>query len=266
VPTVSEVETGVAEAVARRLAGVIDRGRQAEPTGDRVGAAPAVQGVVTGPAGGGGAATRLAGLGAFDPGRPGVRALVAVVVVVALGAAVLAWLSRPRPEPVAAVLTAPHPTAAAPGGPPVASPTGAAHLVVAVTGTVRRPGLVRVPAGARVADVIEAAGGLVTDAEVGHLNLARRVADGELIAVGTPAPPGAAPGAGVGPPAAGQPLNLNTATAGELEGLPGVGPVLAQRIVAHREQHGGFRSVEELRQVTGIGEARFAELRDLVTV
>jgi competence protein ComEA len=264
---VSEVETGAADAVVRRLERVVERGRAAAPAG--VGAQPAGG---DGTVGGDGVATRPAGLGAFDPGRPGLRALVAVVVVVALGAAALAWLSRPRPEPVAAVLTAPHPTAAMPGGPvAVASPTGPVYLVVAVTGTVRRPGLVRVPPGARVADVIEAAGGLVGDGDLGYLNLARRVADGELIAVGTPAPPagdaGPGPGAaGPGLPGAGRPVNLNTATTGELEALPGVGPVLAQRIVAHREQHGGFRSVEDLRQVSGIGEARFAELRDLVTV
>jgi competence protein ComEA len=173
--------------------------------------------------------------------------------VVAVIAAVLAWRARPAVEPVA--------VGEPPAGsmPPASAPP--AELVVAVTGKVRRPGLVRVPAGARVADAIEAAGGVVPGTDLSALNLARKVTDGELIAVGVAPPPGQA--AGPGAPAA---VNLNTATTEQLQTLPGVGPVLAERIMAYRDEHGGFRSVGELRQVTGIGEARYNELKDRVMV
>lgn len=213
-------------------------------------------------AGSGGALGRLAG-SVFDPGRPGLRALVAVVAVVALGAAALAWWSRPRPEPVLAQ--------SATAAPAVAGPTAPAELVVAVSGEVHEPGLVELPPGARVADAIEAAGGLLPDADVDHLNLARKVVDGELIAVGIPPPAGAAgdpaaPGPGPVGPGPGGKVNLNTATIAELETLPGIGPAMAQRVVDYRTENGPFTSVEQLREVSGIGEVRFAELEDLVTV
>ncbi|GGM56418.1 hypothetical protein GCM10011608_46580 [Micromonospora sonchi] len=221
--------------------------------------------------------SRLPGPGAFDPGRRGVRALAAVAVLVVLVAAVWAWRSRPQVEPVVAATGAtgtPDPAGdgpEAPGGAePAATPTG--QLVVAVAGKVRRPGLVRVPAGARVADVVEAAGGALPGVDVAMLNPARKVADGELILVGVTAPtppPGVAPADGTvpgGDPAAGGRVNLNTATSAQLETLPGVGPVLARRIIEHRDQHGGFRSVGDLRQVSGIGDARYEQLKSLVTV
>ncbi|SDZ26387.1 competence protein ComEA [Micromonospora pattaloongensis] len=218
--------------------------------------------------------SRLNGLGAFDPGRPGVKALAVVAAVVVVGAGVFAWRSRPRVEPVADarpdVTTA---ASAAPSAP--AAATEGAVVVVAVAGRVRRPGLVRVPAGARVADVLDAAGGALPGTDVALLNLARKVTDGELILVGVTAPPGAAvPGAGgpgeavpgaPGGPGGGK-VNLNTATVAQLDALPGVGPVLAQRILDHRARHGAFRSVGDLRQVDGIGDARFEQLRELVTV
>ncbi|MBQ0895617.1 ComEA family DNA-binding protein [Micromonospora sp. U56] len=212
-------------------------------------------------------ASRLPVPGAFDPGRRGVRALAAVAVVVVLGAGFWAWRSRPQAEPVRPVasVSAPEVSTA-----PEATATGSGELVVAVAGKVRRPGLVRVPAGARVADAVQAAGGALPGVDVALLNPARKVADGELILVGVAAPPGQ-PGAAA-PPAAGDPgvpgglVNLNTATLAQLDGLPGVGPVLAQRILTHRDQHGGFRSVGDLRQVEGIGDARYEQLKDLVTV
>ncbi|PWR17363.1 competence protein ComEA [Micromonospora sicca] len=213
----------------------------------------------------------LPGPGAFDPGRRGVRALAAVALVVVLGAALWAWRSRPHAEPVRPVSTI-----AAPDEPSPAGSSGAANgqLVVAVAGKVRRPGLVRVPAGSRVADAVEAAGGALPGVDVALLNPARKVTDGELILVGVAAPPGPAgqppAGGAAGPAAAGAapggPVNLNTATLAQLDALPGVGPVLAQRILTHREQHGGFRSVADLRQVEGIGDARYEQLKDLVTV
>ncbi len=218
-------------------------------------------------------AAPLPGPGVFDPGRRGVRALAAVAVAVVLGAGFWAWRSRPQPEPVRPAATVAGPESS--GGPasgPAVAPTG--ELVVAVAGRVRRPGLVRVPAGARVADAVEAAGGALPGTDVALLNPARKVADGELILVGVTAPPGAAgPGAAPAGPAAapggaapGGRVNLNTATLAQLDALPGVGPVLAQRILTHRDQHGGFRSVGDLRQVDGIGDARYEQLKDLVTV
>ncbi|MFY1672649.1 helix-hairpin-helix domain-containing protein [Plantactinospora sp. WMMB334] len=214
---------------------------------------------------------RLAGPGAFDPGRRGVKALAVLAALVVLAAASWAWLSRPRTEPVAS----PSPPSApaltpAPAGSGGAE-IGAAEVVVAVAGKVRRPGLVRLPAGARVADALQSAGGPLPGVDVALLNLARKVTDGELILVGVTAPPGAGPagadpaGAGGVRPGGGK-VNLNTASVAQLDALPGVGPVLAQRIVAHREEHGGFRSVADLRQVTGIGDARYEDLKDLVTV
>ncbi|MGK5444003.1 helix-hairpin-helix domain-containing protein [Micromonospora sp. URMC 105] len=209
-------------------------------------------------------ASRLPGPGAFDPGRRGVRALAAVAALVVLGAGFWAWQSRPQAEPVRPVASV-----AAPEAPtaPEATATGSGELVVAVAGKVRRPGLVRVPAGARVADAVQAAGGALPGVDVALLNPARKVADGELILVGVAAPPGAAaPPAAADPAVPGGLVNLNTATLAQLDGLPGVGPVLAQRILTHRDQHGGFRSVGDLRQVDGIGDARYEQLKDLVTV
>ncbi|MFI7607993.1 helix-hairpin-helix domain-containing protein [Micromonospora sp. NPDC049366] len=214
---------------------------------------------------GAGSARRLPGPGAFDPGRRGVRALAVVAAVAVLGAGLWAWRSRPRAEPVPPMATA---EVAVAGGAveTAAGPPG--ELVVAVAGKVRRPGLVRLPAGARLADAVEAAGGALPGVDVALLNPARKVADGELIVVGVTPPPGAAqPGAAPGAvPGPGGRLNLNTATLAQLDALPGVGPVLAQRILTHREQQGGFRSVGDLRQVEGIGDARYEQLKDLVTL
>jgi competence protein ComEA len=232
-----------------------DDAEPAEPSPNDAGERPAT----------GGTLTRLAG-SAFDPGRPGLRALAVVAAVVILGAAVLAWWSRPHAEPVTPQLAAT--ATAAPIGGTAPATTQPAELMVAVSGEVREPGLVRLPPGARVADAIEAAGGLLPGADIDHLNLARKVADGELITVGIPPPPGepVGPSGGGNGTGAGGPINLNTATLTELETLPGIGPALAQRIIDYRTQHGPFTSVGQLRQVSGIGEARFAELEALVTV
>jgi competence protein ComEA len=193
----------------------------------------------------------------LNPGGRGVLVIALVAVVAAVTAGVFAWRARPAVQPVAAV---PEPVAASPS-------ESAPLVVVAVAGKVRRPGLVRLPSGSRVADAIAAAGGVLPGADPGLVNLARKVVDGEQIVVGVaPAPAagtGAAPGAGGAP---GELINLNTATAGQLDALPGVGPVLAQRIVDHRTAHGSFRSVDELREVDGIGETRFQRLKKLVTV
>ncbi|MDQ6874789.1 MAG: ComEA family DNA-binding protein, partial [Actinomycetota bacterium] len=125
------------------------------------------------------------------------------------------------------------------------------------------PGLFTLPAGARVADALRAAGGVRPGVSIGLLNLARRLVDGEQVVVGATASPDGGP---VPPPGGPGPLlDLNSATVAQLDALPGVGPVLAARIVAYRTQHGAFRSVDQLRDVTGIGDAKFADLRPLVT-
>jgi competence protein ComEA len=188
-------------------------------------------------------------LGAFDPGRRGIRVLIVVAVLVALVAGYLAWRSQPRAEPVVAAPSAS--TGSAPSG---------GQIIVAVQGRVAHPGLYRLPSGARVADAIEAAGGALPGVDLSYVNLARKLSDGELILVGTTPPPEqSAPGAG-------GKVNLNTATLTQLDALPGVGPALAQRILDYRAQHGDFRSVDDLRHVPGIGDAKFAQLKDLVTV
>ncbi len=203
-------------------------------------------------------------LHAVDPGRPGVRALAAVAVVVVLVAAFLAWRARPRVDPVVAGVAVTSSPA-----PPVSGPSPA-EVVVAVGGKVRKPGLVRLAPGARVADALTAAGGADPGVDVSALNLARKVTDGELIMVGVAAPPGVTTApvpAGSGAAGAGGGLiNLNTATLADLDGLPGVGPVLAQRILDARDAQGGFRAVTDLRKVDGIGDARYEQLKDLVTV
>jgi competence protein ComEA len=202
-------------------------------------------------------------LRAFDPGRRGVRALAAVAVMVVAVAGFLAWRSRPQAAPLAVRVEATQST-------PGSGATSTGPLVVAVAGRVQRPGLVRLPAGSRVADAIDAAGGPLSATDLSYVNLARKVADGELLLVGVTPPPGAAGGGGGsgdgGAAAAGGQVNLNTATLPDLQTLPGVGPVLAQRIVDRRTKQGPFRSVDDLRQVDGIGETRFKQLKDLVTV
>jgi len=191
-------------------------------------------------------------------------------------AAFLAWRARPRVDPVAAPSfgAATGEPAALSGGPGAASASGSGsgspEVIVAVEGRVRKPGVVHLPAGSRVADALQAAGGAESGVDVAMLNLARRVVDGELILVGVTPSPGLGPPA-VGGPAtaggpAGGPVNLNTATLADLDTLPGVGPVLAQRILDARTAQGGFRAVSDLRKVDGIGDARYEQLKDLVTV
>jgi competence protein ComEA len=223
-----------------------------------------------------------------DPGRRAAASLLAVALAGVLVAAAVIWRARPASAPVtppplgaAPVAASRHgrlagdepsaaPGAAAQGGP--AAGGSAQPIVVAVAGRVRRPGVVTLPAGARVIDALRAAGGALPGADLGLLNLARRLSDGELVAVGVPGAPdsGTPAAAGGATSAAGgagpTPVDLNTATADQLDTLPGVGPVLAQRIVEWRAAHGRFDSVDQLQDVAGIGAAKFAQLRDRVTV
>ncbi|WP_374202012.1 helix-hairpin-helix domain-containing protein [Streptomyces sp. AC550_RSS872] len=159
-----------------------------------------------------------------------------------------------------------------PGVPGVPGPGGTAapEIVVDVSGKVRKPGIHRLPAGSRVADALRVAGGVRPGTNTDTLNRARFLVDGEQVIVGAPAAvPGTAAGTGAGTSAVAgaaptAPVSLNTATVDQLDTLPGVGPVLAQHIIDYRTQHGGFHSVDELREVNGIGDRRFADLRNLV--
>ncbi len=141
-----------------------------------------------------------------------------------------------------------------------------------VTGLVARPGLVRLPLGARVADALAEAGGVTRRRAADTVNLARILVDGEQVVVGVPGAPGSAgsspPGTSTSSPQGNPlaPIDLNTATATVLEGLPGVGPVIAARIVDWRTANGAFRSVEELGEVSGIGDAILTQVRGLVRV
>jgi competence protein ComEA len=153
----------------------------------------------------------------------------------------------------------------------VAAKAKGGGLVVQVVGAVRRPGLYRLAAGSRVADAVSRAGGATRRADTELINLAAPLADGTQIVVPRKAAPGAAPGgiAGAGGSAGGEgepqgPIHLNTATLADLDSLPGIGPVTAQRILDYRQKHGAFSSVDDLDAVPGIGPARMAQLRDLV--
>jgi competence protein ComEA len=197
----------------------------------------------------------------WDIGSRGVKALAVVAMAIAGIAALLAWHGRPSVQPVG-----PGPDASGVGpvaSAPAARSTASTTIVVAVSGKVRHPGLVRLPSGSRVADAIDAAGGVLPGIDTSTLNLARKLSDGELITVGVAAPGGSSPGSDS---PAGGPINLNTATVEQLETLPGVGPVLAQRIIDYRDQNGPFTTVDQLRQVTGIGDAKFNDLKNRVTV
>lgn len=206
--------------------------------------------------------------------EPRTVAAVAVVLLAAVGfAAQQYWSARPQPVTAPAVVApgtappvipAPAPVPAAAALPGAAEGAGA-RIVVDVGGKVRDPGVRRLPAGSRVEDALAAAGGVRPGTDTTGLNRARVLVDGEQVLVGVPVqpqPPGGAAGPGSG--ASAGPISLGSATVEQLDGLPGVGPVLAQHIVDFRTARGGFRSVEELRQVEGIGERRFADLRTRV--
>lgn len=186
-------------------------------------------------------------------------------------AAVGVWRERPVPQaapPLPAVAAAAI-TSRAPAATRGTSATG--PIVVSVAGAVAKPGLVTLPAGARVADALAAAGGAVKGTSLLTVNLARALADGEQVLIGVDGPPVSGGGAGGGgggggSPSAGALVDLNHAGEAELEKLPGVGPVMAAAIITFREDNGGFTRVEQLTEVSGIGDARFAQLKALVRV
>lgn len=196
--------------------------------------------------------------------------LVVLAGVVALGLAVSAWWVlrsddagtlvpvSAQPSPTSGALVTPAATGAN------ATPPGV--VVVDVTGRVRRPGIATLPAGARVVDALRAAGGVRRGVALTSINRARLLVDGEQIVVGEPAPGSAAAAALSGAPSGPTLVNLNLADEAALDALPGVGPVTAQAIIAWRTENGGFRSIDQLLDVKGIGDATLAELAPLVTL
>lgn len=202
----------------------------------------------------------------LDPGRRGVLLLGLVVLI---AAAVTAWwvlLGRPHASAVPVTTTVPTAYSSSPLA--AAAPTSAssAGIVVDVVGRVRRPGVYHLPAGSRVEDALRAAGGGASPVDLTSINLARKVVDGEQIAVGVAGAGQSAPAPTTSGVAAGAPVDLNAATAEQLDALPGVGPVLAQHVLDWRAAHGRFDSVDQLREVSGIGPSKFADLKPLVTV
>lgn len=181
--------------------------------------------------------------------------LLVLVVSAAAATAVLWWQARPVPVPTPEVAPTTVRTAT-PG-----------RLAVHVAGAVAAPGVVAVARGARVIDAVEAAGGPLVDADLSRLNLARAVDDGERLVVPRAGEPTAGPSVADGrtsPTGPGR-VDLNRATAAELEALPGIGPVLAERIVEHREAKGPFEEPGDLRGVSGIGEHTFQAVAERVT-
>jgi competence protein ComEA len=170
-----------------------------------------------------------------------------------------------------------RPASSGPAAPPIigsaeagagAAPTAAARLVVYVVGAVRRPGVYRLTEGMRVEDAVTRAGGTTPKADLIGVNLAAPLADGEQVLVPARLPAAVAAAEGAPVPGSGSvpagPVQLSVATAEQLDTLPGVGPVTAQKIIDYRTAHGAFHSVDELDEVPGIGPARVEQLRDLV--
>lgn len=210
----------------------------------------------------------------WQPSRRAALAIGALMVIAAAFALVKVFAARPQPltvtsaAPADPVLVSGSPSASR-GVPSRSASASESEVVVDVAGKVRRPGLYRLPPGARVDDALRAAGGVLPGVDTTPLNLAAKVTDGQQIVVGLALPAGAPaastePAGGAGQPAG--PVNLNSATLEQLDELPGVGPVLAQHIIDWRTEHGGFTDVTQLNDVTGIGDAKFADLKDLVTV
>lgn len=195
----------------------------------------------------------------LDATGTGWRALLSGCLLVGLAVGALWWLTRQAPEPVESTLPLVEPatvttTTATPG-----------PVVVHVAGAVARPGVQRLPAGSRVVDAVDAAGGLLPDADTGRVNLAAEIRDGSQVYVPLvgEVPPPSATGTAVDDDG---PIDINVADATLLETLPGVGPATAAAIIDHRDRNGPFASVDGLLQVRGIGEAKLAQLRDLVRV
>jgi len=221
-----------------------------------------------------------------DPGRRGALILLLVAAVAAVATAVGVWRDRPEPRPVETTALAQVGVSTidvssgavtiASAEPAPAEPANPTEIVVSVTGLVVTPGVVKLPNGSRVADAIAAAGGVSEGADLTGLNLAAKLSDGESVVVGDAASASAASASGVsgasggagalGDATGGSLINLNTADEAALDTLPGVGPVMAQNILAWRDTNGKFSSVEQLQEISGIGPSRYAQISPLVTV
>ena len=183
---------------------------------------------------------------------------VSVLVLLGIGTAIVVWVLRTPPAPESVI-----PQASAPSSAPASADLGDSILVQAA-GAVVSPGVYRLDGDARVVDVIDAAGGLAPGADPNRLSLAAKVSDGERVYV--PVAGEALPASPSGAGADSGPIDLNTADEAALDALPGVGPATAKAIVAYRESHGPFTSVDQLLEVRGIGPAKLDQLADLVRV
>lgn len=188
-----------------------------------------------------------------------------LVAALLVGARFVVRAGTPAGAPAPPIVGSAEDPTGAGSVPAGASPAPSTRLVVYVVGAVRRPGLYRVPQGSRVADAVARAGGVTRKADPAALNLAAPVADGEQVLVPARLPRAVAaaqgaptPGVPVGP------IQLSSATAEQLDSLPGIGPATAQKILDYRAEHGAFRSVDELDEVPGIGPTRVEQLRGLV--
>jgi competence protein ComEA len=199
--------------------------------------------------------------------------IVVLLINLAVTGALFFWLQRPVATPLE--ITPPQPTPAPVITPSAQPPLGtatAALLRVYVTGAVAHPDVYRLPPGSIVKDAIQAAGGASGEADPARVNLAQELRDQQQVVVPRVGEPDVAPPAGSTPPGrSGEiPLsakvNINTATADELDTLPGVGATTARRILDYRAAHGPFKSIEDIQQVTGIGDATYQKLKDLITV
>ncbi|MEX2538265.1 MAG: ComEA family DNA-binding protein [Actinomycetota bacterium] len=189
------------------------------------------------------------------PNIPTRRIIVGLAVLAAVGlAGGYGVAMRAKPKPTTVSLASPSP-----------GEETKRVVYVHVAGAVGRPGLYEVPEGARVDDAVRKAGGPTDTADLDALNLAAKVKDGDKVLVpGTQAD--SSGGTGADGPGGSTLINLNTASAADLDTLPGIGPALAERIISYREEHGGFRTVDELLDVPGIGPTKLDEIRDLATV
>ncbi len=207
--------------------------------------------------------------------RPGHVALLGILVAAAV-AGTAWWTLRAAPEPIGVPVAQVSPGPAPSPAPSTGSRPGAAAgtrapnapggaVVVDVAGKVRRPGVATLPAGSRVVDALKRAGGAREGVDLSTLNLARVLVDGEQILVGVP-PVGGAAATTAPAPGSGPLVNLNTSTLDQLDALPGVGPVTAQKILDWRTEHGAFTALDELLEVDGIGAKTFEEIAPHVTL
>lgn len=205
----------------------------------------------------------------FDADRNTKQSLLKVGLAAAIVSCGFVWLNRPHEAEIP--ITMPSTTAGFNSIAPVTK-----QIVIDIEGKVRNPGLYHLPSDARVADAIKAAGGLLPSAARGSTNLAARLSDGQLIFIsaqvvgkggsGLPSDSGLGSSAGHGSAGAPTQISLNSATEAQFEALPGVGPVMANRIVAYRTEHGSFSSLEQLQEVPGIGPKVFANLQSYLTL